>query len=1065
MKRTWKILSLLLVLAMLLPLLPQVRAQEQHPVEQLAEPLAWEPEQEDRVRPQATAVQQHPGKEEIAAKWATVTDATSLYDQEPVVSAPYEAGKLSDNFLESGITYLNYVRFVAGLPAVALDDTLIEDAQHGAVLLAAVDTLTHTPGQPEDMDDEFYLRGYNATSSSNISARWGYAPLTCIQGSIQGCMNDNGNNNLLTVGHRRWFLNPTLGKVGFGYAQSAEDWSYIVTPVFDRSGAGCDYDFISWPVSGNHPTNLFDIKNPWSVTLNPRKYRSPDADSVKITITRTADGKQWSFDSTTGQPSTHTSPYMIVNKQGYGVSNCIIFHPGSVNVDSYTGVFQVNITGIYYSDGTAAELNYEVDFFDVTKFCIEHSYEAVVTEPTCQAIGYTTYTCTNCGDSYVTDYTIPVDHRYEDGVCIWCGDVHHGFEYTLETDTQTGEQYAVIQNYTGKETILLIPAVLDGYPVRKIGAKAFFGNETLVNVLIPEGVEDIGGQAFSKCYNLEVITIPGTVRQIGEAAFKECESLKSIVIPHGVTQIKAETFWGCYSLESISIPDTVQYIGESAFFICVNLGKIEIPHGVAAIEAYTFSGCTSLTGITIPDTVTSIGKRAFRSCEQLESVIIPDSVTSIGELAFESCYRLRSVKLSKNLEDTGNQTFYNCIMLTEVEIPEGITKIGPGTFYGCERLETIILPKSITTIAEEAFYSCDALEKIAIPAAVESIGSSAFSYCGNLAEIQFSGDAPAIGQNAFNNVSATVYYPAGNDTWTADVMQPYGGTLAWTPVAVEIASGWSGATQWTLMSDGTLTIYGKGDMKNYGFGGDHPWKAYVDRIRTVDIEEGITSIGTGAFRGLTRLESVTLPESGLKKIGEAAFYGCSALKEINIPEGIYTVWSYTFKGCTSLESVKLPKTLIKIDQGAFENCTALTYVYFPTNLEIIGSWSFKGCTGLTEANMTWTDATKIREGAFKNCSSLTTIHLPVNIQVLGDSCFYGIGATSFTVPETVTSIEAWCFARAYSLKDLYFEGNAPTIGEGAFNKITLTAWYPSGNATWKPAIMQNYGGTVTWKAN
>ena len=133
-------------------------------------------------------------------------------------------------------------------------------------------------------------------------------------------------------------------------------------------------------------------------------------------------------------------------------------------------------------------------------------------------------------------------------------------------------------------------------------------------------------------------------------------------------------------------------------------------------------------------------------------------------------------------------------------------------------------------------------------------------------------------------------------------------------------------------------------------------------------------------------------------------------------------------------------------------------------MEIIGSWSFKGCTGLKEVDMTWADVTEIREGAFKNCNTLTSVLFPANIRILGDSCFYGIGATSFTVPETVTSIEAWCFARAYSLTDLYFEGNAPTIGEGAFNKITLTAYYPGGNVTWVSDIMQNYGGTVDWKA-
>ena len=164
-----------------------------------------------------------------------------------------------------------------------------------------------------------------------------------------------------------------------------------------------------------------------------------------------------------------------------------------------------------------------------------------------------------------------------------------------------------------------------------------------------------------------------------------------------------------------------------------------------------------------------------------------------------------------------------------------------------------------------------------------------------------------------------------------------------------------------------------------------------------------------------------------------------------------------------MEKVGFPKNLIKIDQGAFENCSAMDYVFIPGNTEIIGAWSFKGCTNLAEVDMQWADATTIRAGAFKNCYVLATIHLPADIQVLGDSCFYGIGATTFTVPRTVTEIQAWCFARA-KLTEIIFEGDAPTIGEGAFNKITLTASYPDGNATWTEEVMHNYGGTVTWTA-
>jgi hypothetical protein len=298
-------------------------------------------------------------------------------------------------------------------------------------------------------------------------------------------------------------------------------------------------------------------------------------------------------------------------------------------------------------------------------------------------------------------------------------------------------------------------------------------------------------------------------------------------------------------------------------------------------------------------------------------------------------------------------------------------------------------------------------------------------------------------------------------------MQQYGGQVTWVPCSgiPQIASGWTGTVRWTLTVDGVLRIFGTGNMKNYDYAAARPWEEYVRNITDVVVEPGVAAIGECAFKGLTNLESVILPASGLTRIGEAAFYGCSSLKEIDIPNTVYTIQDYTFKNCTALADVRLSTVLVKVGQGAFENCTPLDYIYIPGDTEIIGAWSFKGCAGLAEVDMEWADATEIREGAFKNCASLTEVIFPSNIRKLGDSCFYGIGATSFTVPDTVTSIEAWCFARAYSLTKIYFEGDAPTIGQGAFNKITLTAYYPKNNTTWNADIRLNYGGNVVWKAN
>ena len=88
---------------------------------------------------------------------------------------------------------------------------------------------------------------------------------------------------------------------------------------------------------------------------------------------------------------------------------------------------------------------------------------------------------------------------------------------------------------------------------------------------IPQGIEMIGGFAFSYCTSLTSISIPNSVTSIGDNAFTMCSSLTSISIPDGVTSIKYATFADCISLTSISIPDSVTRISDGAFNNCPNL--------------------------------------------------------------------------------------------------------------------------------------------------------------------------------------------------------------------------------------------------------------------------------------------------------------------------------------------------------------------------------------------------------------------------------------------------------------------------------------------------------------
>ncbi|MBR2011282.1 MAG: leucine-rich repeat protein [Clostridia bacterium] len=90
------------------------------------------------------------------------------------------------------------------------------------------------------------------------------------------------------------------------------------------------------------------------------------------------------------------------------------------------------------------------------------------------------------------------------------------FHYTIENGGAT------ITGYEGSATLVQIPATLDGYPVKKIGERAFEKNTALAAVVIPTGVELIDWFAFYDCTSLLDITIPTSVNNIGHAVFDGC---------------------------------------------------------------------------------------------------------------------------------------------------------------------------------------------------------------------------------------------------------------------------------------------------------------------------------------------------------------------------------------------------------------------------------------------------------------------------------------------------------------------------------------------------------------
>jgi hypothetical protein len=157
----------------------------------------------------------------------------------------------------------------------------------------------------------------------------------------------------------------------------------------------------------------------------------------------------------------------------------------------------------------------------------------------------------------------------------------------------------IITGYTGAATKVVIPAEIEGIPVRVIGNGAF-QRKNITEVVIPDTVTTIGGSAFREC-GFVSITIPNSVTTIGPEAFSGCSKLASITIPNSVTTIGEGAFNGCGSLASITIPNSVTTIGPEAFRECGKLASITIPNSVTTIGGAAFAGCGSLTSVIVEE--------------------------------------------------------------------------------------------------------------------------------------------------------------------------------------------------------------------------------------------------------------------------------------------------------------------------------------------------------------------------------------------------------------------------------------------------------------------------------
>lgn len=378
------------------------------------------------------------------------------------------------------------------------------------------------------------------------------------------------------------------------------------------------------------------------------------------------------------------------------------------------------------------------------------------------------------------------------------------YSYKVETDSDTGKDYASITGYTGNPSVLAIPETLDGYTVKKIANSAFAKKTSLKAVTIPDTVTAIGARAFDGCTNLSDVSLSKNLESIGCRSFASCSSLIEIEIPKslrsasasyydgssrmvggpfynsGLTSVTFEAgtdrvvgnlFHYAEKLENVALLDTMTTIGDNAFYECKSLREIKLLNKLTAIGAEAFEDCTALESIDIPDTVTKIGTRTFSGCNSLAAVKLSEKLKTIPSYAFNGCSSLTAIKLPENLNSieanafqgsglqavtipascaaVGSNAFAGCKGLATVTLQQGVKTIGSYCFNGCTALENVAIADTVESIGGYAFYDCDTLSKVVIPNSVTSLGSYIFANCEKLSDVKLGTGLTAIPQYAF----------------------------------------------------------------------------------------------------------------------------------------------------------------------------------------------------------------------------------------------------------------------------------------------------------------------------
>ena len=419
-----------------------------------------------------------------------------------------------------------------------------------------------------------------------------------------------------------------------------------------------------------------------------------------------------------------------------------------------------------------------------------------------------------------------------------------------------------------------VTAVTLPVTLKKIGNNAFKGCVHLAECVIPNGVEEIGGSAFSDTSLTEVV-IPETVKTVDAGAFSSIEVLTRAEIRADLAELADNMFQDDYILSEVILPDTIEKIGVSAFDGCRGLTTVNFPKELLVLSERAFSGCGKLGAAVLPDKVTDIHSKAFYNCSGLKEISVPAATTNIGDGIIRNIFEDKETDPgAKSLVDfhvaEGNPVY---------ESEDGLVYGTDGSFLFCPRARTELTVREGTTrIGDYACFICFELKKIVLPSTLKEVGANAFHYCEGVTELTLPDGLETVLDSAFFGLEAweNVVIPESVTRIERYGFAECGASVIRVPenvTRIEMGAFWGyeGTLEQLILPD-TLTYIGDSAF------------SWGKKVPNVYIPEKVEYIGAEAFGRFDSLSWVTVPDA-VREIGRRCFIGNASMKGIFIPAG------------------------------------------------------------------------------------------------------------------------------------------------------------------------------------